>query len=193
LVALAELSNLHEILARISRPILRKLARESGQTAHLGVLTGDMVTYLVKEQGRAAPIFTREGMKLEAYCSGIGKVLLSDLVAERLEDYLSGEPFVALTHRTLTDPEKLRREFARVRKNNFAVDNREVADDLHCIAVPVRDSRGRVVAAVSLSKLFDNSKRRKIGDDINALRKCVETIERRVWPARTDGDSKSSP
>src|SRR3546814_4531438 len=55
---------------------ISKLAQRTGLTAHLGCLESNMVTYLIKE-GSEPDVFTREGIQLEAYCSGIGKVLLA--------------------------------------------------------------------------------------------------------------------
>ena len=114
-LGLAELSALYRqagrFLARAGRPELRRLAREMKRTAHLGVLEADaMVTYLVKEAAGNMPIFTREMLQLEAYCTGVGKVLLAHLDDSAREIYLAGGPFVSLTDNTLTDPGLLRAE-----------------------------------------------------------------------------------
>ncbi len=139
-------------LAALGRPVVRDLARASGCTAHLGVLEHDMVTYLVKAERAAAHVFTQEGKQLEAYCSGIGKILLAYLPASQLADYLAGGPFIALTDKTITDPQALAREIAGVRGNRFARDDEEIAPGLHCLAVGVFDPQGRAIAALSISR-----------------------------------------
>jgi DNA-binding IclR family transcriptional regulator len=141
----------HQILAETARPLIRRVARETRAIAHLGILDGDMVTYLVKEGSRGAALFTREGGQLEAYCSAIGKVLLAHLDPHPRETYLASGPFVALTDRTVTDPGRIRAMLRHVAHKGFARDEQEIADGLFCIALPVREARGRVVAAVSLS------------------------------------------
>lgn len=139
-------------LAAAARDPMRRLSDAVGLTGHLGVLQNDMVTYLVKAPSpRATALFTREQGQLEAYCSGIGKVLLAHLpVAERAA-YLAGGPFVALTERTLTAPDRIAAALDRARAEDFAADEGEVAQGLRCLAAPVRNPAGAVLAAISVS------------------------------------------
>ncbi len=153
--ALVELSaklSMRPALVALGRPVVKDLARTSGCTAHLGVLEAEMVTYLVKAGRASATMFTEEGKQLEAYCSGIGKILLAHMPASPLADYLGGGPFIALTDKTLTDPEALMREIAEVRLNRFARDNEEIAPGLYCLAVGVCDPHGNAIAALSISR-----------------------------------------
>lgn len=150
LLALARGVDEHQRLTRLARPHLKALARRTGQTVHLGVFEDGMVTYLVKEAKGAAAVFTREGMQLEAYCSGVGKVLLAHLPESELEDYLNEGPFVALTPNTIVDPAELRRELEEVKRKGWAQDDAEVFEGLKCLAVPLRSADG-AVAALSLS------------------------------------------
>jgi IclR family acetate operon transcriptional repressor len=137
----------HRRVVEEARPRLRRIASAMNGTGHLGVLEGDMVTYLVKEGGPG--VFTREHGQLEAYCTGIGKALLAQLPERRIEAYLRGS-FVQLTDRTLTDPAKLREEIVLTRQRGFAIDDREMADDVACIAVPLRTNDGTPMA-ISIS------------------------------------------
>lgn len=164
----------HRILTVRLRPALAALARRLGTTAHLGVLERDMVTYLVKEAAGPAGAFTREGGQLEAYCSGIGKVLLAALPERALDAYFDGGPFVALTERTITDPATLRDELARVRSGGFALDNGEIADGLYCVAVPVLDGDGETVAAASVS--FTSPPGEALGHVVSELRDAIGAI-----------------
>ena len=140
------------VLAGLARPVLMPLARTLGLPLHLGVLEEDMVTYLVKAAPRGTgPIFTHEGMQLEAYCSGIGKVLLAHLPAAAQDAYLAQADFVALTARSITDPAAMRAEWARIIDQGFGEDREEVMEGLHCIAVPLALPSGRVIASLSAS------------------------------------------
>lgn len=139
------------LVARLSRPVLAGLARRLKQTVHLGQLEDGMVTYLLKESHGPAATFTQEGMQLEAYCSGIGKVLLAHLDEDRRERYLADGPFVALTPSTIVKPSALRDHLAIVKAQGWAVDDSEVFETLKCVAAPLRCSDGTVVAAVSIS------------------------------------------
>lgn len=177
LVDLASRADRHAILAGAARPSLRKLARQLRRTVHLGILENDMVTYLVKEHGGGPRLFSRAGMQLEAYCSGIGKMLLASLPETEREQYLAAGPFIALTRRTMTDPDILREALATVRRQGYAIDNEEVAEGLRCLAAPVRSRSGAVVAAVSVSRAVTPGERAAEAETLAALRDCCREIE----------------
>ncbi|WP_277969700.1 IclR family transcriptional regulator [Sphingomonas echinoides] len=176
-------SNPQDTLEAVSRPTLRALASESGATTHLGIWDGEMVTYLVKQAGRGATLFTSEGGQLEAYCSAIGKVLLAHIDPAKRDAYLLAGPFIALTDRTKIDPADIQAELDEVARLGFALDQQEIAQDLFCIALPVRDANGAVIAAVSLSVTGAAA---KWVEPPAALRRCVATIERRLGTGGTD-------
>lgn len=137
------------VLEQIARPELETLVRRLPATFHFGVMESDMVTYLVKVAAPGEALFTQENVQLEAYCSGIGKVLLAALPAEALDDYLSADAFPGLTARTLTTPAAIRAEVEITRERGYGVDDREVDDNLVCLAVPVVSPKGATLGAVS--------------------------------------------
>jgi len=179
------------VLAKVARPILKRVARETKVNAHLGVLEEDMVTYLVKEGAGRDDVFTREGMQLEAYCSAIGKVLLAYARGDYLDDYLAGGAFIALTPNTVTDAAVLHQILGLVRDRGFALDEGEIVDELNCVAAPVRDGSGAVIAAISLS----TSGSAAISDRmLPALLASAETLSARLgWrPASADSPGAST-
>jgi IclR family transcriptional regulator, acetate operon repressor len=149
---LAGMINDRQIMIHAAAPILDRLASRMGCVVQLGIFENDMVTYLVKAGQSAGDLFTKVGMQLEAYCSGIGKVLLAHLPAQAQAEYLAGGPFIALTDRTITDPVQLKAALEDAATHGFAVDDEEVVPGLQCLAVPVRDMQGEVVAAISASR-----------------------------------------
>ena len=154
LVDLCDGRSRNEHLANVARHVLNNMARRLGLTVHLGVLEDAMVTYLVKSEGKTScggANFTREGMQLEAYCSAVGRVLLAGLEEKEQDAYLSDGPFVDLTARTITCPTELHQIIKTVSAHGFAKDDREIADDLLCFAVPLRSGSGEVVAGISVS------------------------------------------
>jgi DNA-binding IclR family transcriptional regulator len=140
-----------QVIARIAAPVLLRLARGLRSVAQLGTLENDMVTYRTKVGQGSDELFTRVGMQLEAYCSGIGKALLAHLGPRDLRAYLATGPFVPLTDRTIIDPEALNRELDAVRRQGYACDDGEIVAGLYCLAVPIRAANGRVPAAISVS------------------------------------------
>lgn len=151
LAQLANGASFESQMAETARPFLATLAKAEGLHTHLGVLDGEMVSYLVICSAGTHPIFSSEGCQLEAYCSGIGKVLLAYAPDTQLAHYLDKGDFIALTPRTLTASDALSEELSRIRCQGWAVDDGEIVEDLCCVAVPLRDIHGSVVAALSVS------------------------------------------
>ena len=84
-------SSLDDLLAAAGAATLRRVTQSLSPTAHLGVLDGEfMVTYLAKSTRRSHALPTRIGSKLEAYCSGLGKVLLAAVGEARAGVGLAG-------------------------------------------------------------------------------------------------------
>ena len=177
LADLAQVADRREVLVRASRTLLQQLARDIGTTVHLGVLEGDMVTYLIKAHGGGPDLLTRETMQLEAYCSGIGKVLLAYMTEAAQDAYLTAGPLVALTPATITDSWRLRAELELTRRRGFAIDNAELQQDVYCLAVPVRGPEGRIEAALSA---FSRSDASHDTSRLAQLRACAGRIETRL-------------
>jgi DNA-binding IclR family transcriptional regulator len=173
--------SLRPALIALGRPTVTALSKATRSVAHLGILEGGMVTYLAKVGPRKAAIFTREGKQLEAYCSGIGKVLLAALPSAELDDYLASGPFVALTRNTIIDPMALRKELTRVQKLGFARDDEEVAAGLHCLAVGVVAPDERTIAALSLSNSDSNFGKYGSARALNALFAAAHRLEHALF------------
>lgn len=167
-----------QIMAHAAAPLLNRLAARYGGVAQMGTLENDMVTYRVKTGENAGELFTRVEMQLEAYCSGMGKVLLAHLPAGEREAYLAGGPFVALTPDTITDPADLARELACVARQGYALDRGEIVAGLSCIAVPVHQADGTVVAAISLSRKVPGGAEPRI---IKALQDTAQALNRQLF------------
>jgi len=152
LFRLTDATSIDRMYAAAAEPSLRRLCKSHCTAAHLGMLDHDyMVTYLAKASRRASFPPTVIGSKLEAYCSGLGKVLLAALPLEQQRRYLDEGPFIALTSHTITEPDALLEELRLVAKRGYALDDCELFDDLRCVAVPIKDADGHVVAALSAS------------------------------------------
>ena len=169
-----------QIIANVAAPLLHELAERVRSVVQLGTFENDMVTYRIKTGRGASALFTRIGMQLEAYCSGIGKVLLANLPPAEREAYLAGGPFVALTARTIVDPARLREELDMVRQQGFAIDDEEVASGLRCMAVPLRNGDGRVLAAISVSQALSSRKRLDDAPLRALLTETAQAIERQA-------------
>jgi len=150
LIELAGLASVNRSLEREARPFLRALARDLQLISHLGVLDGHEAVYLARiECDLEIMVKSWVGKRFPLNSSALGKVLLAWLPPEELDEMLALIPFEGRMPNTITDPDNFRAHLALVRERGWATDDEEQAPDLRCIAAPVRDQTGRVVAAIS--------------------------------------------
>ncbi len=118
-----------------AQPHLRKLLQQTTQPVHLAVLEGLEVIYIDKmETLHSIRMYSQIGLRSPAYCTGVGKALLSGLDEEELHARLEGVQLAFHTPNTVTDPEALLREIRRVKKRGWACDNEENELGIRCIA-----------------------------------------------------------
>ena len=141
----------HEIRGAAA-PLLSRLNHSTGQTVHLGVYEGGEVVYLDKYESRhPIRMYSRIGLPMPQHCTAIAKVLLADLPEPRRREVAAELPYTRFTDNTITGPEALLAELARVADQGHAVDDAEHETFITCIAAPIRDASGRVAAAASIS------------------------------------------
>ncbi len=140
-------------LARDGQDVVRDVARTCDETVHLAILDGSDVLYIAKAEGTSTiRMVSAVGKRFPAHGTGVGKMLLSSLGAEELvERYPPDRPLPCLTARTITDPAALRSELELTRARGYALDHEESTEGLWCVAAPVCDASGAIVAAMSIS------------------------------------------
>jgi DNA-binding IclR family transcriptional regulator len=143
-------------LPRFARPLLVRLAEETGESAHLGVLSGHDVVHLDGEQAdQLVATKLRTGQKLAAHCTALGKVLLAGKSAAALaqldKERVRAGKLAAHTPATIVDRDKFFEHLRAVASQGWALDLEECAAGLCCVAAPVHDASGAVVAALSVS------------------------------------------
>ncbi len=146
----------HRSLARHGRAALAALCEATGESAHLGMLSGHEVIHLDGEQpDRLVLTSLRVGKRLAAHCTALGKTLLAHESAEAIERFdrevISDKELPERTPATITDREKFLDHLRTVASQGYALDLEEFEDGLCCASAPVRDAAGTVVAALSVS------------------------------------------
>jgi len=138
-------------LTVVAQGYLAPVAAQTGQTANLGVLDGDQVLHIsVAEPDRPLRFTTMLGARDHTYCTGLGKVLLSELPDDQVAALLPAEPFESFAENTITNLADLRRDLKKTVRRGFALDDSERSIGLRCVAVPVRIN-GECLAAFSVS------------------------------------------
>ena len=148
---LGEAVRVHMDLHAAAGPVLGELRAQTGESSQVGVLDGHEVVYVDRlESTHSLRLFTETGRRVPVHCTSSGKVLLAYLPEARRHAVLRAAPLTALTPHTITDPERLGAELARVRRRGWAeaINEREIG--VASIAAPVRDVTGEVVAAISI-------------------------------------------
>ncbi len=139
-------------LVNLAMPHLQRLAEETGETTHLAVRADSGIAVIAKVDARSSIRSSeRVGIVRPAYCTAIGKVLLSALSKQDLDAYLRRGPFEAYTPKTVTSPAALREEINRVAAAGLAYDDAEFNHELRCIAAPVRNFTQQTIAAFGIS------------------------------------------
>ncbi len=133
-------------------PFLEALARETGESASLGIFEDPEVVHILRvESAHALRLPSLAGRRSPAYCTGIGKAILAHLEPERLDRYLREVTLRPRTPRTITDRDLLRQDLRRVRSRGYSVDDEEIYHGLRCVAAPIFGLDGRVVAGLSVA------------------------------------------
>lgn len=139
-------------MVSMATPVLENLSCDTGESSHFATRMSDAVVVMARTPGPGAFQLTdRVGVVRPAYCTALGKVILAALRDDQLERYLERVALTPLTAKTITDPERIRREIKEVRRDGIAFDDGEFNEEVRCAAVPVRDFSGQVIGAIGIS------------------------------------------
>jgi len=147
------MAKLHQIdLVREVSPYLKELVNQCNETVHLGVLGEGEVMYLAKEESsQTIRMISYVGKRAPLHCTALGKVMLAYLPEGERKKILEDRELPRLTENTITDKRELEKELNKVKKQGFALDRGENEKDVRCIAAPIRNHQGKVIAAISIS------------------------------------------
>ena len=140
----------HLDIGKIARPIIRDLVGELDETVHLVTLQRDEVIYIEKVEGpRALTIYSHIGKRAPVHCTGVGKAILAHLNEKEAERILSSANLEAFTEYTMTNIEEIKKQLDSIREQGYAVDDEEIELGLKCIAAPIFNHQGNVIASIS--------------------------------------------
>ncbi len=143
-------------LRELALPVMEDLYEVTHENVQLAVRQGLELVFIERIAGRhAVPVLTRVGGRFALHATGVGLVLLAHAPAEVQEQVLAA-PLERYTELTITDPRRLRRCLAEVRRAGYAVSDRQVTMDALSVAAPIRVPEG-VVAAISLVVAHDRA------------------------------------
>ena len=139
-------------LLAAAEPVVKELGRTLGERTHLTVLQrAEVLTLISESPEHAVQAAGWVGRLVPAYCSSSGQALLLDHTREELRDLFGGVRFLRLGPNTPRSPAELTRRIEQARARGYATVDEEFEPGLVAAAAPVRDFRGRIVAALNVS------------------------------------------
>lgn len=166
-----------DILSLI-QPEMKKIVIKTSETCQLGILIDGEVLYLAKEDSPfPIRLISFVGKRLPAYCTAIGKALLSDCSAEKIAGFYP-QGLTPVTAKTVTQVEKLHEQLAEIRQTQIAVEREEASENLVCLATPLTYD-GKVMAAISVSIptfRLTKEKEEAVREELLLSKKHLETL-----------------
>jgi IclR family acetate operon transcriptional repressor len=140
------------MLVRVANEPLKTLAAETNETAHLAVREGRKALFIDHvTSSHVISISGQTGELVPLYCTSHGKALLSDFEEQELVDLFGDKPLKAYTKNTNQSIRSLAAECRSIRERGFATDESEYLEGVRCLAAPIRDGEGGVIASIGIS------------------------------------------
>ena len=139
-------------IRKLALPFIQKLCNISDESINLAILESDYAVYIEHiESSQVLRTFAKVGNKVPLYCTGIGKVFLANMSEEKKSSYLTNEILYKYTDNTITDINELKNQLFIIQQEGVAIDNGEYDIGTICVASPVKNWAGEVVASISVS------------------------------------------
>lgn len=139
-------------IVEIADPILDRLAEQSGETVHLGVIEDDEAVCIAKRESKhSVRLYAEVGKRAPLNAGGVPKVLLAHLPPDERSRIIHQNSLPRFTDQTVTDPDQLEEVLAQIRRDGYTVAINDLEPATHSIAAPIYDHSGQVVAGVSIA------------------------------------------
>lgn len=171
----------HNRFREIAEPIIRKLHEATGETVHLGILSGAEVVYLDKVESRqTVRMHSQIGNASPTYCTGVGKAALSTLDDAEVRKLLAKVNFKKHTPTTLADVGALIDELHAIRRDGVSYDREEHEPGIHCVAAPVFSRDGHLAAGLSVTAPVFRVPMRKLQEWSGLVRETAHQLSEEV-------------
>jgi IclR family KDG regulon transcriptional repressor len=159
---------------------IHALADLSGETVQLAILDHLSVLYIrIRESRQAVRMSTGLGSRAPAHCTSVGKALLAHQAPEVIQQVIDNG-LQRYTPNTITEAPRLLEELASIRQKGYAIDDEEIESGLRCVAAPIRDHSGRVVAAISVAAPVQRMTKKNLQTTVPSVVAAADAISRRL-------------
>jgi IclR family acetate operon transcriptional repressor len=185
LVELGAAAGTHINVVSVSRTVIDHLRDTLQETINLGILRDGRVVYAaMAESHRSLRMISSVGRRDNLHSTSVGKAILAWLDQDEQRAMLSLHPLERRTDATITDPARLLVQLAETRLRGYALDDQENEPGARCIGVPVLDSDGHPIAAISVSGPSTRMQAERLPDIADQLWEASQDISRRLGFSR---------
>ena len=167
----------------IAKPHMQLLSEETKEIIHLTAPLNNEIFYLETVRpsptGRLRMNLGSDSYTCRMHCTASGKAMLAGMSKAEQEQYIS-TGLEAYTQYTITDPQKLREELEKIKRDGYAIDNMEWEEGIRCVARALKTRSGKVVGAISVTGPSERIKDERLTDILCKLNECVEKIEDKI-------------
>ena len=163
-------------LHTVARLWAERLSQEEQEPIHIAIRRGANIYIVLDVQPPASYMaILQTGMSIPAHATGLGKVLMAQMPERELANFLD-RPLEKLTVNTIVDPKNFRAELKSIRQDGYAIDREESLKGLVCIAAPIFQSDGQVIAAISISSMELSDKDARVQTLVQKIKQVANNI-----------------
>ena len=178
---LSRLYDWSNMLATISHEPLKKLATRTNETAHLAVREGRRAFFIGHATvNRMIAVAARTGEAVPLHCTAHGRALLADCGAADLKTLFGPKDLQKYTPQTVTSRERLARVCAEIKRRGYATDDAEYQEGIRCVAAPIRDKDGAVIASIGISAPATRFPRERYAECAAQVMEVANTISETI-------------
>jgi IclR family KDG regulon transcriptional repressor len=168
-------------LKQVALPFMEQLSQKYDESVHLTLAVEDKAfPILMIESTKLLRSFIILGESIPLYCTASGKTILAYWPAKQLDDYLKRQELRKRTETTITDVNGLRRELKNILENGYAVNNSEHEEGIRCVAAPITDFNGKILAALSVTGPAIRMNKAVLPDIIKDLVEYCKTVSNMI-------------
>ncbi|WP_148861393.1 IclR family transcriptional regulator [Marinobacter fonticola] len=180
-------------IPRAAKDYMQRLLQQAGETVHLAVVDGNEIIYVDKlESPKTVRLYSAVGKRGPMYCTGVGKAILAYLSQERQDEVIAQTTFQRHTAHTLSDARALRQALADIRVRGCALDMEEHEEGIRCVAAPIFNFRGDVVASISVTSVASRMTNTRLQDLQPVVLDIARSISRELGFLPNDGLNRTA-
>lgn len=162
-------------------PYLRELVSRLGLPVQMAIREGTEAVFIDKIQSmNSFRMYSQIGKRIPLYASGVGKVLLLQETDESIKKEFEKVEFISFTSKTIKETDELIEAIRGARKKGYAIDDEEHEEGIFCVAAPIYDYRGHIIAAISVGDINKQFVKGTNSKQIELIKETAKQISRRL-------------